>query len=205
MPLTVRSSFSKLGDSTYAPGLISTVSPAATAAAASPMVLHVGGLPLHPAAADGSTVYVVAALAAAGTASVRTAPTAAAIHDLRLISARITSDRGKGCGTSPQLGAAELAAGRAGKRPAQLDLLGHLEAGQTGRGVGAELVGRRGRAGMQDHGGHDALPPLGVGAPERGGLRHGRVVLQHPLHLGGRDVLPSGDDRLAAPADDGQA
>ena len=82
---------------------------------------------------------------------------------------------------------------------------GHLEAGEPLGAVtrAAPAASGGGRAGTTRA--VDRLAPLGVRAAEHAGLGHRRVLEQHRLDLGGRDVLAAGDDRVDLAADHDQA
>jgi hypothetical protein len=77
-----------------------------------------------------------------------------------------------------------------------------LVAGDEALAVRPELPRRRGRAGPQDDGGVDALPPPRVRHPDDHAGRDGRVAGERVLDFRGVDVLPTGDDHVLDAVDD---
>ena len=65
-----------------------------------------------------------------------------------------------------------------------------------------ELVRRRPGARRRADRGHDRLAVARVGHAEHRAVDHGRVTVQHGLHLGGRDLEPAHLDHLLGPVGD---
>jgi len=80
--------------------------------------------------------------------------------------------------------------------------LRHLEAGELGAAMRAQLLrAHLGVAAQDDDRGHRLLP-LGIGTPDDRRVLDAGMAPQHVFDLGRGDVLPAGDDHLAAAAGD---
>ena len=101
-----------------------------------------------------------------------------------------------------ELGLQDLAGAAPGQLGPELDLPGHLEAGQPAAQVAQELVRGRAPAGLgHDHGHRDLAPAL-VGGRHHGALQDVGVSVERVLDLHRGDVLaPRDDDVLGAVAD----
>ena len=94
-----------------------------------------------------------------------------------------------------------LAAGGADDLGHEVQLLGHLVAGDVAAAVAVELVEGRGGAVARLHDRGDPLAPALVGHADDDGVEHGRVRLERGLDLLGEDLLAAGVDALRAAAE----
>ena len=72
----------------------------------------------------------------------------------------------------------------------------HFVAGELLQAESLDLDGTGGGARAEDEVGDGHLLPSGVGAADHRRLCHGRMGVQHALHLGWIDVLAAGDDQV---------
>src|SRR5215204_1534130 len=85
---------------------------------------------------------------------------------------------------------------------AQLDVLGHLEVGETLRAVGAEVLGRRGRVGLELHHRLDLLAEHLVRDADDGGVDDVGMLEEGLLDLDAVHVLATPDDHVLRPVDE---
>src|SRR3984893_3980400 len=98
-----------------------------------------------------------------------------------------------------------IAGGISGQRlVTRLDVLGHLEVGETFRAVGAEVLDRGGRTGLQLHDRLDLLAEHLVRDPDDGGVDDVGMLEQHLLDLDAVHVLAAPDDHVLRPVDEVQ-
>src|SRR6266508_1815464 len=85
---------------------------------------------------------------------------------------------------------------------AHLDVLGHLEIGETFRAVRAEVLGRRGRVGLELHDRLDLLAEHLVRDADDGGVDDIGMLEQGLLDLDAVHVLAAADDHVLRPVDE---